>query len=165
MREILKKLLTEPDKAFSLFVLTVLSIVTIPITLKEAFTRQIKYYKLNGFIFEEIASYLVTITLMFIIFLCIIHANRIFNIFSDILYLIIPALEKYLGLAPVSQLDTGTGVSMPIATPKKKKKKKTEEPFPYVRGKRVDKQPQNTEESKGSIEPLEEKENTDVGKS
>lgn len=95
----LKSILTDSDKVFSLFVILVLSIVTIPITLREAFTRDIKYYKLsNNLPIQEIASYHLSILVMFALFLLIIHSNKLLILIGEILFLIIPYLKSKLGI-------------------------------------------------------------------
>ncbi len=100
MKEFLKNILSDSDKLFSFYVIFVLSIVTIPITLKEAFIKEIKYYKIEipNFPINEIASYQVSILFIFLIFLAIIHANKILILASDLLGLLIPFLERKLGI-------------------------------------------------------------------
>jgi hypothetical protein len=100
LKEFLTKLITNTDKAFSMYVLFIMSIITVPITLKEAFTKSdIVYYEIkNGFIIDKMASYHVSLIYSFIIFLIIIHANKLLIILSDLVGLIIPAIELKLGI-------------------------------------------------------------------
>ena len=101
MNEYFKTTLNDSNKLFSFFVIFILSVVTIPITLKEAFTKEVKYYNIGieGFPINEIASYQVSILYIFVIFLLIIHANKLLLIVGDILNLLTPFLEKKLGIS------------------------------------------------------------------
>lgn len=97
--QFLKNILTDSDKVFSLFVIFVLSIITIPITIREGLSKEIKYYRLpDSFWLNEIASYHVSILVMFGMFLLIIHSNKLLILIQEILYLIIPYLENRLGI-------------------------------------------------------------------
>jgi len=104
MKDLTNKLITDTDKAFSLYVLFILSILTVPITLREAFTKQdIVYYELQNFPINKIASYHISVIYFFLIFLVIIHANKLLIILSDVIALLIPFLEQKLGIMTTKQ--------------------------------------------------------------
>lgn len=113
MREYLKEVLNDSTKLFNFYVLLVLSIVTIPITLNEAFEKEVKYYQINieGFPLEEIATYQLSIPLIFVIFLVIIHGNRLLLIAANVISLLVPWLEQKLGIIKVQQSQTQTSTA------------------------------------------------------
>ena len=93
MKEYLKNTLNDSNKLFSGFVMLVLTALTVPITLKEAFMKDVKYYEvdISWLPFDEIASYQVSIAMTFILFLLIVHANKLLIILSK-------WLENWLGV-------------------------------------------------------------------
>ena len=93
MKEYLKNTLNDSNKLFSGFVMLVLAVLTIPITWKEAFENEVKYYEvdISWLPFDEIASYQVSIAMTFILFLLIVHANKLLIILSK-------WFEKWLGV-------------------------------------------------------------------
>ena len=93
MKEYLKNTLNDSNKLFSGFVMLVLTALTVPITLKEAFAKDVKYYEvdISWLPFDEIASYQVSIGLTFVLFLLIVHANKLLIILSK-------WFEKWLGV-------------------------------------------------------------------
>ena len=95
MKEYLKNTLNDSNKLFSGFVMLILAVLTVPITWKEAFENEVKYYDvdISWLPFDEIASYQVSIAMTFILFLLIVHANKLLIILSK-------WLENWLGVKP-----------------------------------------------------------------
>ncbi|MCB1155997.1 MAG: hypothetical protein H7A25_18505 [Leptospiraceae bacterium] len=98
--EIIKNTFTDSEKTFSFYTIFVCSIITIPVIFKEAFTKDVKYIKLNivNSPIDEIPGYHLTIFSAFAIMLISIYAGKLLKIATELLYLIVPYIEKKLGI-------------------------------------------------------------------
>jgi hypothetical protein len=98
MKDIFKKLFEKENAFFNFYVLLLMTVVNVPITIKEAFSKELKVYRIENFYLTEIPYYIVSMILMFLFSILIIHANKILIILGELLYLFIEYMKSRLNL-------------------------------------------------------------------